>query len=240
MVKRDDKYVEDYDDFLEVALEMVTYPNETGMDHIWAYPQMLDTQAIMYNKDIFELAGKYGIKVISMEVTHDRQIEEISDCLAQTGQPTGVILQIGTRNTQNFELLKSIGRQQEFPVLLKRGFGIHTAFSTSALTAPIFAAAATRAQIDYSFYVDDVLLNVARATVQASLWVSCQAHWSKRLKRHQYGVPICYRRLGMFTESSMKWLLSLRSNCAKRFRWLICALLALRSPVLAGCHPVPF
>lgn len=27
-------------------------------------------------------------------------------------------------NTQNFELLKSVGRQQEFPVLLKRGFGI--------------------------------------------------------------------------------------------------------------------
>ncbi len=81
-----------------------------------------------YGKDclpyIFELAGKYCIKVISMEVTHDRQIEEISECLEQTGQPTGVILQIGTRNTQNFELLKSIGRQQEFPVLLKRGFGI--------------------------------------------------------------------------------------------------------------------
>lgn len=50
---------------------------------------------------------------------------------------------------------------------VQRGFGIHTAFSTSALAAPIFAAAATRAQIDYSFYVDDVLLNVARATVQA-------------------------------------------------------------------------
>jgi Trk K+ transport system NAD-binding subunit len=49
---------------------------------------------------------------------------------------------------------------------VKRGFGIHTAFSTSALAAPIFAAAATQAQIDYSFYVDDVLLNVARATVQ--------------------------------------------------------------------------
>lgn len=34
------------------------------------------------------------------------------------------MLQIGTRNTQNFELLKIVGRQQEFPVLLKRGFGI--------------------------------------------------------------------------------------------------------------------
>ena len=35
-----------------------------------------------------------------------------------------MILQIGTRNTQNFELLKSVGRQQTYPVLLKRGFGI--------------------------------------------------------------------------------------------------------------------
>jgi len=49
---------------------------------------------------------------------------------------------------------------------VRRGFGIHTAFSTSALAAPIFAAAATRAQIDYSFYVDDELLNVARTVVQ--------------------------------------------------------------------------
>jgi Trk K+ transport system NAD-binding subunit len=50
---------------------------------------------------------------------------------------------------------------------VRRGFGIHTAFSTSALAAPIFAAAATRTQIDYSFYVDDVLLNVARVTIEA-------------------------------------------------------------------------
>ncbi len=49
---------------------------------------------------------------------------------------------------------------------VKRGFGIHTAFSTSALAAPIFAAAATRAQIDYSFYVDDVLMNMARVTIR--------------------------------------------------------------------------
>jgi len=34
------------------------------------------------------------------------------------------MLQIGTRNTQNFELLKIVGRQAEMPVLLKRGFGI--------------------------------------------------------------------------------------------------------------------
>jgi 3-deoxy-7-phosphoheptulonate synthase len=73
---------------------------------------------------VFELAGKYGIKVIAMEITHDRHIEEIAQCLEQTGFPTGVMLQIGTRNTQNFELLKHVGRQRQFPVLLKRGFGI--------------------------------------------------------------------------------------------------------------------
>lgn len=81
---------------------------------------------------IFELAGKYGIKVIAMEVTHEKHIDEISNCLEQTGSPTGVILQIGTRNTQNFELLKIIGRQQEFPVLLKRGFGITLSESLNA------------------------------------------------------------------------------------------------------------
>ena len=73
---------------------------------------------------VFELAGKYGIRVVAMEVTHESHIDEIRGALELTGSPTGVMLQIGTRNTQNFELLKIVGRQQEFPVLLKRGFGI--------------------------------------------------------------------------------------------------------------------
>ena len=73
---------------------------------------------------VFELAGKYDIKVIAMEVTHDSHVREIHEALELTGHPTGVMLQIGTRNTQNFELLKAIGREPEFPVLLKRGFGI--------------------------------------------------------------------------------------------------------------------
>ncbi|GMQ83290.1 MAG: 3-deoxy-7-phosphoheptulonate synthase [Gammaproteobacteria bacterium] len=73
---------------------------------------------------VFELAGKYGIKVIAMEITHEMHVKEIREALALTGNPTGVMLQIGTRNTQNFELLKYVGRQHDFPVLLKRGFGI--------------------------------------------------------------------------------------------------------------------
>ncbi len=73
---------------------------------------------------VFELAGKFGVKVIAMEITHEGHIEEIDACLEAAGQPTGVMLQVGTRNTQNFELLKAIGRQNTYPVLLKRGFGI--------------------------------------------------------------------------------------------------------------------
>ena len=73
---------------------------------------------------VFELAGKYGIKAIAMEVTHESQIEEIGNAVDESGEPTGVILQIGTRNAQNFELLKLVGRQTRFPVLFKRGMGI--------------------------------------------------------------------------------------------------------------------
>ncbi len=73
---------------------------------------------------VFDLAGKYGIKIISMEVTHESHIAEIHEALYRTGHPTGVMLQIGTRNAQNFELLKPVGRQQSYPVLLKRGYGI--------------------------------------------------------------------------------------------------------------------
>ena len=73
---------------------------------------------------VFELAGKYGIKVIAMEIMHDSHLEEINEALEQTGHPTGIMLQIGTRNTQNFELLKIVGRQKNYPVLIKRGFGI--------------------------------------------------------------------------------------------------------------------
>jgi 3-deoxy-7-phosphoheptulonate synthase len=73
---------------------------------------------------LFELAGTYGIRIISMEVTHESHIEEIQKALAESGQATGVMLQIGTRNAQNFELLKAVGQQTELPVLFKRGMGI--------------------------------------------------------------------------------------------------------------------
>ncbi len=73
---------------------------------------------------LFELAGKYGIRCIAMEVCKEAHIEEIYEELERAGRPTGVMLQIGTRNAQNFELLKAVGSQEEFPVLYKRGMGI--------------------------------------------------------------------------------------------------------------------
>jgi 3-deoxy-7-phosphoheptulonate synthase len=73
---------------------------------------------------VFELAGKYGVRIVSMEVTHESHIEEILRALEASGKATGVMLQIGTRNSQNFELLKAVGQQTELPVLFKRGMGI--------------------------------------------------------------------------------------------------------------------
>jgi voltage-gated potassium channel len=54
------------------------------------------------------------------------------------------------------ELAKKVGK----------GFDIHAAFSTSALAAPAFAAAATQTEITHSFYIDDMLLNVSEIKIQ--------------------------------------------------------------------------
>jgi len=91
---------------------------------------------------VFELAGKYGVRVISMEVTRDEHLDEIREALATAGDPCGVMLQIGTRNTQNFELLKTVGSQRDFPILVKRGFGI--TLHESLLAAEYVASAGNR------------------------------------------------------------------------------------------------
>src|SRR5689334_12624396 len=52
---------------------------------------------------LFESAGKHGIKIITMEVTHEAHVEEIRRALGQTGNPTCVMRQIATRTAQNFE-----------------------------------------------------------------------------------------------------------------------------------------
>jgi len=91
---------------------------------------------------VFELAGKYGVRVVAMEVTRDEHLDEIRTALRDAGDPAGVMLQIGTRNTQNFELLKTVGSQRDFPILIKRGFGI--TLHESLLAAEYVAAAGNR------------------------------------------------------------------------------------------------
>lgn len=73
---------------------------------------------------VFELAASYGIKIIAMEITHESQLDSINNILAQQNNPTSIMIQIGTRNAQNFELLKAIGSQHDYPILYKRGYGI--------------------------------------------------------------------------------------------------------------------
>lgn len=47
----------DRDDFLPIALRMVTYPDSNGDDQIWGLPQLVDTPALMLNKHFFDEAG---------------------------------------------------------------------------------------------------------------------------------------------------------------------------------------
>ncbi len=83
--------------------------------------QGLGVECLSY---VFALAATYDIKLIAMEITHEQQLDHVSNILAQQNNPTKILIQIGTRNAQNFELLKQIGKQKEFPILYKRGYGI--------------------------------------------------------------------------------------------------------------------
>lgn len=56
-------------------------------------------------------ADEYGLKVIT-EVMHTRKVEEVAEYTD--------ILQIGTRNMQNYELLREVGMSRT-PAMLKRG-----------------------------------------------------------------------------------------------------------------------
>jgi len=74
---------------------------------------------------------------------------------------------------------------------IERGFGIHTAFSTTALAAPIFAAAAMRLDIKHSFYLGDQLLNLSELVVEPD---SQLTGWSlKELEAKLDLSTVCYQ-----------------------------------------------
>jgi 3-deoxy-7-phosphoheptulonate synthase len=88
---------------------------------------------------LFESCGKHGIKLVAIEVLSPSHIDDIARALDDAGRTTSVMLQIGTRNAQNFELLKAVGAQRDMPVLYKRGMGIR--LDESLLAAEYIAAA---------------------------------------------------------------------------------------------------
>jgi Trk K+ transport system NAD-binding subunit len=53
----------------------------------------------------------------------------------------------------------------ELAARVEKGFGIHTAYSVSALAAPTIAAAAMRVRVRSSFYVGKTLLNISEVTI---------------------------------------------------------------------------
>ena len=95
------------------TLVLCTPHNPLG--RVWTRPEL---------EAVRDLTARYGVRVIAMEVTDARHVDEIRTALERSGNATGVMLQIGTRNAQNFELLKIVGQQHELPVLFKRGMGI--------------------------------------------------------------------------------------------------------------------
>ena len=74
---------------------------------------------------LLKSASKNNIKVIATSIEARSYttilLDAVEDC--KYDNVPEFIIQIGTRNAQNFELLKSAGSQTRFPILYKRGFG---------------------------------------------------------------------------------------------------------------------
>ena len=70
---------------------------------------------------------------------------------------------------------------------VEKGFGIHTAFSVSALAAPTFAAASMRVNVRSSFYVGDQLLNISEITVQPGVIIE---GWSIEKLEHSLDLSV--------------------------------------------------
>jgi voltage-gated potassium channel len=75
----------------------------------------------------------------------------------------------------------------ELALRVEKGFGIHTAFSVSALAAPTFAAASLRVDVRSSFYVGDQLLNISEITIQPGATVE---DWSIEKLEHNLDLSV--------------------------------------------------
>lgn len=93
-----------------------------------------------------------------------RQASAIVCCTQEDLINVEIALEARQRNPDIKVVLRMF--DNELAERVRKGFGIQTAYSASALAAPVFAAAATRVKIDYSFYVGDMLLNVTQFTIR--------------------------------------------------------------------------
>jgi Trk K+ transport system NAD-binding subunit len=92
---------------------------------------------------------------------------------------------------------------------IEKGFGIHTAISTSALAAPVFAAAAMRFQVKHSFYVGDVLLNLAEFTIEPGSMVE---GWTAQQMEKEADISVVTHHRGDSTEIHPELQQQLRAN----------------------------
>ncbi|MHA2294691.1 MAG: extracellular solute-binding protein [Candidatus Hodarchaeales archaeon] len=77
---------EDLDDFLPSAIRLITYPDSDGVDQIWAFPHLVDTPALMYNKHILSESG-VDISELSVNTSYSWEefVEVAKNC---TNAPT--------------------------------------------------------------------------------------------------------------------------------------------------------
>jgi len=82
----------------------------------------------------------------------------------------------------------------DFAKRIEKGFGIHSAFSTSAVAAPIFASAAMRENVKHSFYVGENLLHIGQVKIHPG---SQLAGWTiGKLEQEMDLSVICYEKDG--------------------------------------------
>lgn len=93
---------------------------------------------------------------------------------------------------------------------VEKGFGIHTAFSTSALTAPVFAAAAMRADVKYSFYVGETLLNISETVISPQ---SGLIGWTLEKLSGELDLSVVYFQKGALCDFHPDMHLELESGC---------------------------
>jgi voltage-gated potassium channel len=98
----------------------------------------------------------------------------------------------------------------ELALRVEKGFGIHTAFSVSALAAPTFAAASLRVDVRSSFYVGDQLLNISEITIQPRAAVE---GWSIEKLEHNLDLSVVSHIEGGITHLHPEPGLLLTAGC---------------------------